>query len=52
MPIRLKENKYGYFYQYGTHGKKYYFNANNNKSMKSAYMKALKQTKAIHAKRK
>ena len=42
----------GPFYRYGTHGKKYYFKANNKNSMESARKKALNQAKAVHANKK
>jgi hypothetical protein len=51
MPIKLRKDYKGYYYQYGTTGHKYYFNPNNNYSMNSAYRKALKQSAAIRIKK-
>jgi hypothetical protein len=52
MPIICKKDKKGYFFQYGTHGKKYYFNHYSQLSQAKAYLKALKQARAIHANKK
>jgi hypothetical protein len=49
MPIVLKSDKKGWFFQYGTHGKKYYFNYYSPLSRDKAYLKALKQARAIQA---
>ena len=49
MPIATRRDKHGFYFQYGTHGSKYYFNPLNRRSLKTAYTKALRQTKAIHA---
>lgn len=51
MPVHQGYNGY-YFYQYGMHGKKYYFNPFNNKTRLSAYNKARRQGQAIHARKK
>lgn len=48
MPIYCDHDKNGYYFRYGTHGKKYYFNPMSQISIKRAYNKALKQTRAIH----
>lgn len=45
MPITLGQDLKGYFYQYGTHGKKYYFFTERGKQI--AYTKAKKQGIAI-----
>lgn len=47
MPVRLKHNEKGYYYQYGNHGTKYYFVTNRGRII--ALNKAIKQAKAIHA---
>jgi hypothetical protein len=47
MPIHLGKNNDSYYYQYGSHGTKYYFDSNNQKSHDNAYIKAMKQAVAI-----
>lgn len=50
MPIYQRiDSKGKYFFQYGNHGKKYYFTPSSKLSKLSAYKKALKQTAAAHA---
>ena len=50
MPIHEGTDSLGKYYQYGGHGKRYYFF--DNKSKKEAYTKAKKQAAAIHMKSK
>lgn len=45
MPIHLRADSKGYYYQYGNHGKKYYFKS--EKGRESAYRKAHRQAIAI-----
>lgn len=52
MPIRLSHDKNGYYYQYGTTGKKYYFIKGNKLSQNIAYNNSLRQLKAIKASKK
>jgi len=47
MPIQLKEDKKGFYYQWGNHGAKYYFNS--LKIEEIAYNKALRQQRAIYS---
>lgn len=51
MPIYLKKDSQGHYYQFGDHGKKYYFNTRSRNSRDSAYTKAFLQEKAIFANR-
>ena len=48
MPIFNQKDQKGYYYRFGHHGKKYYYNTMSSRSQKIAYGKALKQTQAIH----
>ena len=45
MPIHKGVDNIGYYFQYGTTGKRYYFNTELGR--KRAYNKALNQTRAI-----
>ena len=47
MPIRNRKDEKGDYFQWGDHGKKYYYEANNEKSKKIARRKAWKQSRAI-----
>ena len=47
MPIRRRRNNHGSYYQWGKKGKKYYFRSGNEKSKRKAYMKAVRQGRAI-----
>lgn len=49
MPIHRKKDKYGYFYQWGTKGTKYYFNPLIMNSEMRAYSKAIRQMRAIYS---
>jgi hypothetical protein len=51
MPIRLKEDKNGTYYQYGSRGAKYYFNLESKRLMDIAYKKCVKQVIAIYARK-
>ena len=49
MPVhRGKDNK-GSYYQWGGHGKKYYYIAGNKASRERALMKSQAQARAIYA---
>jgi hypothetical protein len=48
MPVRKSKDLKGPFFQYGHHGKKYYFTTQIG--MQRAYHKALKQQIAAHIK--
>ena len=39
------------FFQYGTTGKKYYYNHLSEKSRADAYFRSLMQTRAIHSRK-
>lgn len=47
MPIFRRHDRYGWYYQYGQHGTRYYFNS--ARSERIAWNKCVKQTRAIHA---
>lgn len=49
MPIHKSVDSEGHYYQYGDHGKKYYYISGNKTSETKAKNKAIAQTKAIHA---
>jgi len=49
MPIHEVKSGKKHYYQYGSSGKRYYFDPNCLKCKQEAYNKALQQTKAIHA---
>lgn len=49
MPIHKSYDSKGYYYQWGNHGKKYYFNKDCSSCKKRAYNKAKKQMIAIYA---
>lgn len=49
MPIRIQKDDKGIYLQWGTHGAKYYFNPNSERSYNTAYSKVLKQAAAIFA---
>ena len=49
MPVYQGNDQKGFFYQWGEHGKRYYFNQNSIRSMKIAHNKALRQGIAAHA---
>lgn len=46
MPVRLKKDSIGHYFQYGNTGKKYRFKTKIQ--LKKAYEKAIKQERAIH----
>jgi hypothetical protein len=49
MPVHSGENKKGLYFQWGHHGKKYYYNPYSKISMKNAQAKASKQGMAAFA---
>lgn len=55
MPVKLhkekdpKTKKYKYYFRWGKHGKKYYFNKNSMRSIKIAYNRSARQGRAIKA---
>ena len=49
MPIHSGENSKGYYFQWGNHGAKYYFDPNSNSSIKKAHAKSMRQAKAIYS---
>lgn len=49
MPVHRSKDKKGCFYQWGNHGKKYYYIINNKRSMNIAKNKATRQGIAVHA---
>jgi hypothetical protein len=49
MPIHKRTDSFGSYYQFGDHGKKYYFERGNKQSEQQAYNKAKRQGAAIHA---
>lgn len=48
MPIFVRADKYGYYFQYGTTGEKYYYDEKKPKSVEYARYLAQQQAKAIH----
>lgn len=49
MPIHLSFDRQGFYYQYGSHGHKYYFNPGSDQDDEEAYKAAARQAAAIHA---
>lgn len=47
MPIHNKRDRHGPYFQFGNHGKKYYYKPNNNTSRLKALMKCQLQMRAI-----
>lgn len=43
MPIHKGKDINGYYYQWGNHGKRYYYNINSELSRKRAHKKAIIQ---------
>jgi len=43
MPIHIDEDAYGTFVQWGSHGSRYYFNPNSERSYSIAHKKAIRQ---------
>ncbi len=48
MPIHNRHDKSGYYFIYGNHGKKYYYDPKSPISLNVAYTKALNQLRAAH----
>jgi hypothetical protein len=49
MPVHRRVDKKGPYYQWGNHGKKYYYIPNNTRMRNIAKNKALQQGRAIKA---
>lgn len=49
MPIHRGKDSHGCYYQWGGHGKRYYYTANHAGSRENAKKKAGKQAQAAHA---
>lgn len=49
MPIYRRKDSKGTYYQWGNHGKKYYYTPNNIRSREMARKKAVKQAQAAYA---
>jgi len=49
MPIHIKSNNLGKYFQWGNHGAKYYFDPKNKKSIMFSYNKAVKQAQAAYS---
>lgn len=49
MPIHAGQDKKGHFYQWGSTGKKYYFDPDSKRSVAAAYNRAEKQQTAIYS---
>lgn len=49
MPIYRDRDSFGPYYQWGNHGKKYYYISGNVRSRTIAYNKSLKQAQAVYA---
>ncbi len=52
MPIYTCQDETGYYFQYGNRGKKYYYVPSSKSSRDIAYYMALRQSQAVHARRK
>lgn len=48
MPVRYQLDMKGHYYQWGDHGKRYYFDPRNEASRKLAKSKAIAQMQAAH----
>ena len=49
MPVHRRQDSNGPYFQWGNHGKKYYYIANNKRSRELAKEKAAKQGRAAYA---
>ena len=49
MPVRNRRDHSGPYFQWGNHGKKYYYNPLSSRSLKIAAGKAMRQCRAAHA---
>jgi hypothetical protein len=47
MPVNHRIDSKGHYFQWGNHGKKYYFNPKNQMSIDKAYGLTIKQAHAI-----
>ncbi len=52
MPVHRSSDRHGSFYQWGSHGKKYYYIPNNTASRLYSKDLAAKQGIAIHVRKK
>lgn len=48
MPIHAGRNYFGHYFQWGEHGKKYYFNPKVKTSERAAYLRAESQMRAAY----
>jgi len=49
MPVHMDKDEFGWYYQWGNHGKKYYFDETSQVSRDKAHEKAVRQGIAVHA---
>ena len=49
MPVHKGKDEKGYYYQWGEHGKRYYYDTKDNESREKARQKSLRQARAIFA---
>lgn len=49
MPVHRGRDSNGPYYQWGDHGKRYYYTANHVRSRENARKLAVKQNQAAHA---
>jgi hypothetical protein len=49
MPIHESKDSNGYYFQWGYHGKKYYYSPTIKQSRINAYNKSLRQARAIYS---
>jgi len=49
MPVHREKDSKGPYYQWGNHGKRYRYIANNKASRERAYAKSQAQARAIYA---
>jgi len=49
MPINLRQDTNGTYYQWGDHGKKYYFKPHDDFTKQLAFNEALQQGRAMFA---
>ncbi len=49
MPVHSRKDSKGPYFQWGNHGKKYYYKSNSERSKETARKKAARQGRAIKA---
>ena len=49
MPIYRRYDTHGPYYQWGNHGKKYYYINGDRRSRERAYNRSLNQARAVYA---